>query len=247
MKFSYILAVIVVAAVAAVGCSTSSELQRAQLSYSDARNDPMVSQNGSEALNDAGMALEKAENARSWDEEIHYAYIAQRNVELARLQSSHAETNMEAARLERDREQLYADLSQQEAEQARQDLRGYRARSQQELLDAVNNPLFGFDEAQLRPEDRRRIDQLSEFLKENPDRGVLVEGFTDNIGSEDYNKQLGQRRADAIAQELQTNGISPERITTRGIGEALPIVPNDTAEGRQQNRRAVITILNQEQ
>jgi len=246
MKPMSMFAIFLSVALFAIGCSTTSELRQAQQSYSEAHNTPMIAQKAPTALSDAQMALEKAENAKTFEEQIHYAYIAQRNVDLAKLQSSQAEASMKAAQLEQERNDLYAALSSQEAAKAQQELRGFRS-ERQAMAPSISTPVFGFDQAQLLPDDQRSLEQLSSFLKENPDRSILVEGFTDNIGSDAYNVGLGKRRADAVAKALEADGISPERITTRGIGAAFPAAPNTTVTGRQQNRRAVITILNQEQ
>jgi outer membrane protein OmpA-like peptidoglycan-associated protein len=81
------------------------------------------------------------------------------------------------------------------------------------------------------------------FLKEFPDREVVVEGYTDSTGSGVYNLELSQQRANSVQSFLVGNGISPDRIVARGYGEAYPVAPNDTAAGRQKNRRVEIIIL----
>jgi outer membrane protein OmpA-like peptidoglycan-associated protein len=91
------------------------------------------------------------------------------------------------------------------------------------------------------------LKRLSEFLQDNQGHRVLVEGFTDNIGSKEHNQQLGLRRAEAVAKALYADGISPDRIIIRSMGEDFPAASNNTASGRQQNRRAEITILRGDQ
>lgn len=243
MKLMSILAILLCVGIAALGCSTSKELTQARNSYSEARDNPTVSQHASATLNDAEMALEKAQNAKTWEKQEHYAYMAQKNVELAWIEASQAQSKMEAAQLDQEREQLSAALRRQEIEQ---ELRAYRAAQSPEKLP-INEPIFGFDEAQLPTDAKRDLSQVSEFLQNNPDRRILVEGFTDSIGSKEYNQALGKRRAEAVAQALQSEGISPDRIIVRGIGEAFPVANNDTATGRRQNRRTEITILNSKQ
>lgn len=65
-------------------------------------------------------------------------------------------------------------------------------------------------------------------LKQHPDRNVLIEGHTDSRGSESYNEELSLRRAQAVQDFLLRNGVSPDRIVTRGYGEAYPVASNDT-------------------
>lgn len=69
---------------------------------------------------------------------------------------------------------------------------------------------------------------------------VVVEGYTDSIGSDAYNMKLSERRAETVRDFMVSKGISPTRITTRGFGKANPIASNKTAEGRAENRRVEI-------
>ncbi len=85
--------------------------------------------------------------------------------------------------------------------------------------------------------------EVAQFLKANPKATAVVEGHTDNRGSEAYNQQLSQQRAKAVRQYfIDTFGIAPERLQAVGYGEAVPIASNDTEAGRQQNRRVTATI-----
>jgi outer membrane protein OmpA-like peptidoglycan-associated protein len=79
---------------------------------------------------------------------------------------------------------------------------------------------------------------------EHPDRPVVIEGHTDSTGSSDYNLQLSESRAAAVERVLLQNGIPPEQIRVRGFGESAPVTSNETAAGRQQNRRVEIVIAN---
>jgi outer membrane protein OmpA-like peptidoglycan-associated protein len=91
----------------------------------------------------------------------------------------------------------------------------------------------------------RSVDKLADFLKQNPKRNVLIEGHTDNTGAEDFNLRLSQQRADAVKGLLVARGVGPERVNTKGYGPKYPAVGNDTATGRQQNRRVEIVVLNE--
>ena len=118
----------------------------------------------------------------------------------------------------------------------------------------VNLPdvLFDFNKASLTSGARAKVRDISEVLEKGRvrDRQVSVEGHTDSIGSEDYNLKLSQRRADSVASELESEGISSSRIHTRGFGKKYPIAPNqssdgsDNPSGRAKNRRVEVIIEN---
>lgn len=100
-----------------------------------------------------------------------------------------------------------------------------------------SNVLFGFDKSDLTSAAKNTIDDLNTILQKYPDENVLIIGHTDNIGSEKYNQKLSERRASSVANYLISKGISPDRITTKGMGETDPKVPNDTEAHRAENRR----------
>lgn len=103
--------------------------------------------------------------------------------------------------------------------------------------------LFDVDRASLTPGGDLQVTRVAEVLRSMPDRGVLIEGHTDSSGSEAYNDDLSQRRANAVEDLLIVQGVEPTRVVTRGYGERYPVATNDTAAGRQQNRRVEIVIL----
>lgn len=243
MKIMSKWVILILALMVVLGCATSKELSQAQQSYSQALNDPAVVQSGAMALSDAHTALEQAQDANTWEEQINQAYIAQRNVDLAKLQAEQAKSKMELAQLQGQTDRLSAAMQQESADEQ---LRAYRSQTEQ-MQSQLSKPHFGFDQAQVPVEVKPELKQLSGFLHENQGHRVLVEGFTDNIGSKEYNQQLGQRRAEAISKALQADGIAPDRIIVRSMGEDFPVASNHNAAGREQNRRAEITILRGEQ
>ena len=99
------------------------------------------------------------------------------------------------------------------------------------------------DKATLKPGATRDLDRLARFLKEYPDRAVLVEGHTDNTGSDAHNLTLSEQRAESVRSYLIKDGVAEQRVLARGYGKAYPIAGNDTASGRQRNRRVEIVIL----
>lgn len=113
------------------------------------------------------------------------------------------------------------------------------------LVVTLGDVLFETGKADLLAGAMRNIEAVAAFLHQNETRDVLVEGHTDNRGTEGYNLGLSQRRADAVRFALIKKGIASSRILARGFGESQPIASNSTASGRQQNRRVEITILNE--
>jgi outer membrane protein OmpA-like peptidoglycan-associated protein len=85
---------------------------------------------------------------------------------------------------------------------------------------------------------------LAAFLNKYMDRNVLIVGYTDSIGGQDYNLGLSQRRADAVKFYLVQQGIDSARLSASGQGMGSPVADNSSATGRQQNRRVEVTIEN---
>lgn len=105
------------------------------------------------------------------------------------------------------------------------------------LIMNMSDVLFDFGKATLRPEAREKLAKVSGILLAYPSLKVRVEGNTDNIGSEEFNQTLSEKRADAVRDYLLAQNIKPDNLTAVGYGKTRPIASNDTADGRQQNRR----------
>jgi outer membrane protein OmpA-like peptidoglycan-associated protein len=103
--------------------------------------------------------------------------------------------------------------------------------------------LFPYDSDVLQPAARTNLVELANSLKKYPDSQLLIVGHTDDTGSDSYNMGLSQRRADAAAAFLQSQGIARSRIQTSGKGESEPVATNLSDEGRQQNRRVEVAIF----
>ena len=110
-----------------------------------------------------------------------------------------------------------------------------------------SNILFAFDSAELSADARNNLAQLAQSLNDYRNTDILILGHTDNVGSDDYNHRLSMRRADAAGGYLAQQGVSRARITTLGKGESEPVASNDTAVGRQQNRRVEVAIYASEE
>jgi len=107
----------------------------------------------------------------------------------------------------------------------------------------LNNIFFDFNSSVLKPSSFGELDKLTEMLKANENVNILIEGHTDNIGSEDYNKQLSAERAKSVYDYLVSKRIAPSRMKYEGSGSEKPVDTNETEQGRAKNRRTEIVIL----
>ena len=185
------------------------------------------------------------------------AEAAQRRAEAAqrRAETEAARAAAERAEAERQRQEAERQRAEAQAAQRRAEVALRRA---QELADQVNDlqarltnrglvltlgdVLFDTGQATLKEGGLRAVDRLVTFLTDYPDRRVLVEGFTDEVGSEESNQRLSERRAAAVREALLARGVGADRVATRGFGEAYPVASNASPAGRQQNRRVEIVI-----
>jgi outer membrane protein OmpA-like peptidoglycan-associated protein len=203
----------------------------------------------------------------------HRVYMADRKVELAMAKAStrYAEDQREGLSRERAQARLdartrEADRAQRQTEMARGDAESARAAAaaadneskelqrQIDVLQAeatdrglvltLGNVLFATGRSDLKAGGSNSLDKLVSFLNEYPDRSVAIEGHTDNVGSDDLNQALSQRRAESVKSYLMQHGIESRRLTASGIGENRPVADNDSESGRQQNRRVEVIIEN---
>jgi len=168
---------------------------------------------------------EQAEQARK----IAEAAQAQAAAEAASARQSAAQAD---AQREAMRKQMLAQLNQ--VLQTRETARG--------LIMNLSDVLFDFGKYTLKPETREKLAKVSGILLTHPDMHLQVEGYTDNVGSDEFNQKLSEQRADSVRDYLISQGISADSITSKGFGKTNPIASNDTAKGRQQNRRVEIVV-----
>jgi outer membrane protein OmpA-like peptidoglycan-associated protein len=110
-------------------------------------------------------------------------------------------------------------------------------------LNMPGNVTFATNSSDLSPAFFDVLTSVSKVLKEFDKTVVEVAGHTDNTGSDSYNQSLSERRANSVAQFLQTQGVINQRLIIVGMGESRPVADNATAEGRQANRRVEITMV----
>ncbi len=113
------------------------------------------------------------------------------------------------------------------------------------IVLTIGDVLFATGKSDLNASAQRSMDKIAEFLENKQNRNLLVEGHTDNVGSDDYNQGLSEQRAASVKRALEKRGIARERIVTVGYGKKYPMASNDSASGRQQNRRVEAVILNE--
>ena len=163
-----------------------------------------------------------------------------RNAQLAQQQAMGAE--------QRAKQQQQAAMSAQDRVRALEgELRDLEAQqTERGLLVTLGDVLFAFDKAELSAQAGPRMDKLASFLKQFPDRKVLIEGFTDSVGNDGYNRSLSERRAQAAGDALVQRGVDRSRISARGFGKSHPVASNGSSEGRAMNRRVEIVIADEQ-
>jgi outer membrane protein OmpA-like peptidoglycan-associated protein len=102
--------------------------------------------------------------------------------------------------------------------------------------------LFDFDSSALKAASQAQLDQVAGVLAKYPETNIVVKGHTDAKGSDEYNQRLSERRASAVMNYLENQGVGRSRITARGYGETMPVAGNDTEDGRAENRRVELSI-----
>jgi outer membrane protein OmpA-like peptidoglycan-associated protein len=183
------------------------------------------------------------EARRAWDLAEQRAQAAKQAQALAQARAREAEMARQQAARAQERAQEMAAKAQQLAERVR-DLKAQE--TERGLVVTLGDLLFDAGEAQLKPAGTQAIDKLAEFLKQYPERNILIEGYTDSTGDAAFNQQLSERRANAVRDALLADAISPDRMRTIGYGEQFPVASNATSDGRQQNRRVEVIISDKE-
>jgi outer membrane protein OmpA-like peptidoglycan-associated protein len=168
----------------------------------------------------------------------------EREVELARQQAQTAQARASQVQQSAEEARRSAEEARQRAARLESDLAALQAeRTERGLVMRLGNEvLFDTGRAELKPGADRALDQLARFMREHPERSVLVEGHTDSTGSHGLNMELSQRRADAVRTALVARGIEADRVSSVGYGPQYAIASNDNAGGRQLNRRVEVVI-----
>ncbi|MEZ5564658.1 MAG: OmpA family protein [Gammaproteobacteria bacterium] len=237
------------------GCATtatpSPQLEKARSEVQAASQDPDAARAGGVRLATAQEALEKAESAfdkGNHTAEDNYAYSATRNAQIAREQAaaSRARKAVEAGEAERNR--VVIESRSREAEKARSETARLKAelaelkakQTDRGMVLTLGDVLFDTNKATVRAGAISNLQRLASVMQEQTGLKVIVEGHTDSTGAAEYNRELSMRRAQAVANVLMRSGVAADRVRPIGLGEDFPVASNDTATGRQQNRRVEV-------
>ncbi|HEY1578078.1 MAG TPA: OmpA family protein [Terracidiphilus sp.] len=213
-------------------------------------------QNAEDANARAKEAQQQAEQAQLAQQQAALAQQeATQRAQAEAAQRAQAEAATAAAQAQADK----ARQAQQEAEQRTQQLAQQEQQAREQLraqLSAVletretarglimNMPdvLFDFNKYSLKPDAREKLAKISGILLAHPDLKVQVEGYTDSIGSEEYNQKLSEERADAVRSYLVSQSVNQSGVSAEGLGKSDPIADNSTSAGRAKNRRVELVV-----
>jgi outer membrane protein OmpA-like peptidoglycan-associated protein len=221
---------------------------------------PQLATRAPVAIDEARAAVQKAEKPGK-DKAIsdHLVLIAERKVDIAWAQAQtryledqrkeltdrQNQERLDSRTREADALRAEVDAAKQDSEELKRQLTELNAKATDRgMVVTLGDVLFETGKAELKGHAADNLVKLSSFLNEYPDRTLIIEGHTDNVGSEDYNLGLSQRRADAVRAYLLSQGIAANRLTSVGKGESTPVASNDSSSGRQMNRRVEVIIAN---
>lgn len=251
MRKQLMIPALLAMSVALAACATKPNptLEQARTNYTSLQTNPeatkvaaLETKDASEWLDKADKAFRDGEDAKKVDQ---LAYLTNQRVEVAKqtIALRTAEANLGKASADRAKARLDARDAQiaklKESLNAKQTERG--------TLVTFGDVLFDYNKAELKPGAQGDIFKLAQFLQENADRKVIVEGYTDSTGSAAYNQGLSERRAGSVRMALVRAGVDPSRIVAQGYGKEYPVADNSSNSGRAMNRRVEVTISNDNQ
>jgi outer membrane protein OmpA-like peptidoglycan-associated protein len=212
--------------------ASQMEARQARLEAERAR---MMSQATAE---DAERAREEAMEAQQRESEsVRTAQQAMEEAEQAKALAASSATAAQLARRE-------ADLALEQADTLRRQLENLQLRQTESgVVVTLGDVLFESGETSLRDDALASLVEVVDLLQSEPDKDIRIEGHTDSTGDSVTNLQISEQRATAVMDALVSLGVEASRITAAGMGEDFPIASNDTEEGRAQNRRVDVILL----
>jgi len=236
-----------------------AELERKAAADREAQAQAEAQAQQAAAAQAQAQAEQSAAQAAAAQQAQQQAEQARQQAELAQQQAAQQAQQAELARQQADQQRQQADQQRQQAEQARQQAENDKAQMRARMLQQLNqvlqtrdtarglivnmpDVLFDTGKADLKTSARERLAKVAGILIAYPDIRVEVDGYTDSTGSLEFNQRLSQERADAVRSYLGSQGVNSSSITTQGFGPSDPIASNDTASGRQQNRRVEMVV-----
>jgi outer membrane protein OmpA-like peptidoglycan-associated protein len=217
----------------------AAEAQRRQQAEQERQQAEQAKAEAERMKQEAEQAAQQAAQQKQEAEAARQAALAQEQA--AESQKAAAEAEAEkarqaAAKAEAEKAQLRAQLLQQlnAVLQTRDSARG--------LIVNMSDVLFDTGSADLKPGAREKLAKISGILLAHPGLTLQIEGHTDNVGSDEFNMELSGRRADGVRDYLAQEGVPASSMTTKGFGKTQPVATNDTADGRQRNRRVELVV-----
>jgi outer membrane protein OmpA-like peptidoglycan-associated protein len=194
-----------------------------------------------------------AEEAQAQAEKQQAAALAQQQQAQAQAEAAReAADDAQRQKEEALRQQQEAEREKQEAVQQKEEMRARLLAQLNQVLQTrdtargliVSMPdvLFDFNKYSLKPEARERLARISGIVLAYPDLKLAIEGFTDAIGTEEYNQTLSEKRAETVRGYLISSGVKPDSVSATGLGKANPVADNTTASGRKLNRRVEMIV-----
>jgi outer membrane protein OmpA-like peptidoglycan-associated protein len=194
---------------------------------------------------DQRAAITAQRDSARLDARTHEADAAKGQAAAARAEGAEQKLAADQARSDANTAQLAAASSEQQAAELQRQIDVLHAKpTDRGLVLTLGDVLFTSGRADLKPGATGNLNKLVAFLDKYPDRSVSIQGYTDSVGSEDYNQGLSERRANSVKSYLAGQGIGSMRLSASGKGRNDPVADNDSAAGRQQNRRVEVTISN---
>ena len=250
MRNTVLIPALLALSVGLAACShqPNVNLENAKTNFSALQTNPEATKIAALETKDASEWLDKAQKAYLDKEDEstvdQLAYLTNQRVEVAKQTIALRTAENKIKNAGSDRAQALLDARDAQIKQ----LRGLNAKqTERGTLVTFGDVLFDFDQANLKANSRDSVTTLANYLIKNPDRKVIVEGYTDSKGSASYNQGLSERRANAVKNALVRAGVEPSRIVAQGYGKEYPVASNATNSGRAQNRRVEVTISNDNQ
>ena len=224
------------------------KLAEAQIAQSGVQRDQLLlnqrtaeadqsKRNATAARNDASEAKRNTLIA------LNEAKEAKQGAQAAKAEAAEAKQGTQNAQMESAEAQKLAQAAQARSAKLEAALAALSAKKTEHgIVITLNDVLFGTDLSRLTADGIRSAQKLATLLQDEPQRKVLVEGFTDSTGSASHNQALSERRANAVRSALVDLGVAADRIAVRGYGEELAVAANNTAANRQLNRRVEIVL-----
>lgn len=249
---------------------TRSDYRTVQNNPQVAKYAPLELKQADDAMAKANAAAADNQSSEDIDK---LAYLAKQKIAVTQEMTKQKSSESSIAGASKEGDQMRLDQRTNEADRAKEATalaKGKTADAERQTLDAqrrtaqleaqlaelaakktergmvitLGDVLFQTDKAALSEDGLNTSRKLAKVLEENPERTVLIEGFTDSTGSTAHNQRLSESRATSVRLALQNMGVNRNRIAIRGFGESYPVAGNDTSEDRQLNRRVEIILSN---